>query len=110
MERKFLHIGFVFSGPPRVKDLEPVFNAAGDDWVRYSNSNWIVWTERSAADWYMIVRPFISTTEQVLIVGLDMNERNGWLTMAIWDWIDLRRGKSRDFLDEILGLAPPKVP
>lgn len=110
MARKFLHIGFVFTGPPRVKDLEPVFDASGDDWMRYSASNWIVWTERSAAQWYSIISPHIALSEQVLIIGVDMNERYGWLTRSLWDWMDVRRGTSRVLLGEILAQLPSPPP
>lgn len=111
MAYKFLHIGFAFSGPPRVVDLEPIFNGSDDDWIRYSATSWIVWTQRSANDWYLVVQPHIGPQEQVLVVGLDMNERSGWLTKSIWDWIDIRRGiHNRSFLDAIMALSPPKLP
>ena len=107
MAYKFLHIGFVFMGPPRIADMEPLFKATGDGWMRYSPSNWIVWTERSAAEWYSIVSPHIAPNEQVLIVGVDMNERHGWLTQTLWDWIDARRGTNREILDALLAQLPP---
>jgi hypothetical protein len=107
MARKFLHIGFTFAGPPRMKDLEPVFTASGDDWIRYSAASWIVWTEKSATDWYMIVKPHIAPFEYILITGMDMNERMGWQPQSVWDWIDARRGVTRNYLAEILRQLPP---
>lgn len=109
MTRRFLHIGFIFSGPPRIKDLEPVFDASNDDWMRYAGTNWVVWTERPASEWYALVRSYIAPNEQVLIVGLNMEDRSGWLPSWMWDWMDSRRGIDRNFLAAILPqLKPPK--
>ncbi len=79
-----------------MKDLEPVFYASGDDWVRYSAGSWIVWTEKTAAEWYLIVKPHIAVYEYVLIAELNMNERFGWQPKYIWDWIDSKRGIQHD--------------
>jgi hypothetical protein len=106
MPHKFLHIGFTFAGPPRMKDLEPAFAASGDDWIRYSAASWIVWTEKSAADWYIIVKPYIAAYEYILIVGLDMADRFGWQPKYIWDWIDSKRGLPRNYLLEALQNMP----
>ena len=106
MAYRFLHIGFTFNGPPRMRDLEPIFSSSGDQWLRYSAGSWIVWTEKSVSDWYAIVKPHIATSEFVLIVGLDMTERNGWQPQYIWDWIDSKRGIPRNYIAELLALQP----
>lgn len=45
-EGRYLHFGFKFKGPPKIKELEPLFNLASD-WLRYAPNCWIVWTKNS---------------------------------------------------------------
>ena len=104
MPHRFLHIAFNWRVSGKVVELEPTFSHFADDRVRYAPNCWIVWTSRPVSDFYYALRPQIADQDAMLIVGLDMNERNGWLPKPIWDWIDRKRFQT---LPPPAPLAPP---
>ena len=85
---RFMHVGFTFPGVPKVRDLEPVFLAMGDDWIRYSLTSWIMWTEKPAAEIYIKLRSHIDSNDQVLITKLDLTDSCGSVSLWIWTWIN----------------------
>ena len=89
---RFLHISFTFNERlPKVQELEPMFNAIAPDWLRYSPNCWIVWTARPASDFLYALKPFIGQSDSMLIVKLDMADRNGWQPQWVWEWMDRKR-------------------
>ena len=90
---RFLHVGFVGLGLPKAKELEAVFNTWALDWVRYSTSNWILWTNDTPNQFYNRIAPHLTVQEQVLVSELDRNigTSQGWLSKFIWDWINKTR-------------------
>lgn len=84
---RFIHIGFAFPGAAKTKVLEPVVSQAGD-WIRYSASAWIVWTDKNPDQIYNLLAPHLTTHEQVLIAYLDLpSGYQGWMPKWVWDWI-----------------------
>ncbi|MCP1766316.1 hypothetical protein [Bradyrhizobium japonicum] len=99
MNERFLHISFTFNeGMPKVQGLEPVFNYLAPDWLRYSPNCWLVWTARPASDFYFGVKPLIGNSDSMLIVKVDMSDRNGIQPQWVWEWMDKKR---------VLGPPPP---
>ena len=99
---KFFHIGFTFrDGPPKVVEMEPIFNRLADDWLRYAANNWIVWTPRPASDYFYALKPILGINDSMLIAKLDLSERNGWLPQWMGEWMDKKRQ---------LGPPPPPAP
>src|SRR5216684_7282405 len=97
---RFLQITFMFSdGPPKTTELEPIFNFISEDWCRFSPTAWLVWTARPASDFFYALKPSLGPRDSMLIIGVDMNDRNGWMPQWIWEWMDRRRQ-----------LAPPPPP
>jgi hypothetical protein len=90
MANKFIHIGFNFVGPPDHDAIQKVLDKALD-WVRYSDNCYIVWTSTEGSTWYRRFKRLLKPDEHVLIVGIDINDRYGWLPTWIWDWIDKDR-------------------
>jgi hypothetical protein len=76
-------------------------SAIAPDWLRYSFNCWIVWTSRPASDFLYTLKPIIGQSDSVLIVKLDMSERNGWEPLWVWEWMDKKRQ---------LGPPPPPAP
>lgn len=108
---RFLHIGIVYYYEfSNYKDLEIVFNFSGDDWVRYSGTNWIVWTDKSVQYWNDTVRTRLPPNSQLLIVKLDTSERHGLLPKWIWEWLD--RPRTGTAVPNALAslLSPPAPP
>jgi hypothetical protein len=85
---RFVHVGFAFPGAIKMRDLEPAFYAMGDDWIRYSITSWIVWTDKPAATIFVMLRPYLDAGDQVLIAPIDVKEAFGSLSPWIWNWIN----------------------
>jgi hypothetical protein len=87
MPKQLLHITFRFSDlDPKITELKPVFDRA-TDWFRYAPNCWIVWTGRSAERWYELLKPHITDDDSMFIVRIDPSESQGWLSKAVWDWL-----------------------
>jgi hypothetical protein len=102
MAYRFLHVGGVFASFPKTSLVDAALNGTGDEWIRYSNSNWIVWTARSAADLFAMLKPAFGLDDQVLIVEPNAKERNGWLSHWIWQWIDGKLKGQEQSLGDLL--------
>ena len=81
----FLHVGFAFPGVPRMRDLEPAFYATGDDWIRYSATSWIIWTEKPTHVLLLMLRTYLDPNDQVLIVPIHAGNAAGFLAPWIWE-------------------------
>jgi len=90
MANQFLHIGFNFVNPPDRKALDDAFDK-GLDWVRYADSCYIVWTSSDVEKWYKRLKPFLKLGEHLFIVGIDIENRQGWLPKWVWEWINKER-------------------
>jgi len=88
--KQYLHIGFCWSAPPDLKALEEKFNKS-IDWVRYSKECWIVWTSSDPNTWYNRLKPLLKENDDIFIVKIDINVRQGWLPTWIWDWVKEKR-------------------
>jgi hypothetical protein len=83
---RFLHIGFAFPGPPKMRDLEPVLSTLGD-WVRYSATSWILWTDKPTTELFLRIKPHLDAADQFLIAKIDPDDSIGWLSPWIWTWM-----------------------
>jgi len=110
---RLMHISFHFPGVPKVRDLEPVISAIGDDWIRYSVTSWILWTDKPAIEIYNRIRPHLDKDDQVLIIKMEMGEGFGWLSPWIWTWINSKvpgMVTTGEDLDKLLLAPPPPTP
>ena len=85
---RFVHVGFSFPGPPKMRDLEPVFTQLSQDWLRYSSTNWILWTDKSLEEIMAGVNPHLDDPDQVFMVPFDLSTQVlGIISPWIWDWM-----------------------
>lgn len=102
----FYHIGISFPLGTRTNAIDYVLNnIINDDWVRYSANTWIVWSQKSAHDIYLMLSPHLNQTEQVLVFPIDANNRYGFASQWIWQWIDSKRTSPHKSLGDILADA-----
>lgn len=91
---RFLIVAFAWSGPPKVKELEPLFNTALD-WMRVANNVWILWTNSDPTIWATHIKKHLVNEESVFIGELDLttalDNYSGWEKKWVWDWIDQHR-------------------
>jgi hypothetical protein len=93
MAKRYLQITFGWTGTPKTKELEPVFNKAVD-WMRLTNSSWIVWTSSTPRRWHERIKPFLRTTDSVFIVEINPSERFGQLPKWQWEWFQKTRSSA----------------
>jgi hypothetical protein len=100
----------MFPANPKTLGVDSALNATGDEWIRYSFSNWIVWTEKPASEISRAVRGGLGSDDQVIVAELNLNERDGWAAKWIWEWLDSRKpGVRNSSLAEILSQSGPHV-
>ena len=92
MAGKYLHIGFNWVGPPKIKDLEPVIGLYSVDWMRYGVSGWIIYTIYEIPNLVAGLRPYLGPNDQMIIFEVARpGEGNGWMPKWIWDWMNKTR-------------------
>lgn len=67
----------------------------------------MVWTDKSADHVFSHIRYVLVGNEQVLIVGLNMADRSGWLPPVFWEWLDLKLRGAGKPLRELMPPPPP---
>jgi hypothetical protein len=91
--KRYIHITFHF--PPSLTSLEaqhriqPVINTA-DDWLKYADNCWIVWSSLTPKDWYgkfALVPELKDCSILIFYVDLSPDKRFGQLPQWVWDWI-----------------------
>jgi hypothetical protein len=87
MTRKFLHIGFNFDERPApAKRIQKVLDKALD-WILYAPNCYIVYTSRDSQHWYRRLRDVLDEDDNIFVVELNIENRQGWLPKSVWEWI-----------------------
>lgn len=92
MSERFVHVGFMFPGVPKIRDLEPSFYRIGD-WVRYSQTCWIVWTGLETYEILRILLGAIDAQDNVFVATISATDFMGKFPPWIWDWIRTKRAE-----------------
>jgi hypothetical protein len=89
---RFVHIGFGFTGQPPVDELKKVFDKALD-WMRYSDSNWILYTTTDINVWRDRIRQLngISTSDSVFLCEFELGSKTGYMHDWVWTWLSKPR-------------------
>jgi hypothetical protein len=98
---RFVHVGFTFPGVPKMRDLELAFTVIGD-WIRYSALSWIVWTDMPTGQIFARLRPYIDSSDNVLIAPLDLTDTAGVQPPWVWEWMNSKR--------KMIAVAPSHSP
>jgi hypothetical protein len=87
---KFIHIGFIFTGPPPIEALEKVFQGALD-WLRYEPHCWIIYTTTDIDTWRNRIHNTagIQTLDSFFMCEFERN--SVYMHQWVWDWV----GKDR---------------
>jgi hypothetical protein len=90
----FLHLGILPEGSkaPDTDAVEAVLDKA-KDWYRYAPNCWIIYTKLTADTWTDRLRkiPGMESHAQFIIAELNLDNRSGWASQDVWDWL----GKTR---------------
>jgi hypothetical protein len=77
----------MFPGVPKMRDLEPVFNATGDDWIRISATNWLIWTDKPTGQLLGQLLPYLDQQDNVLVAAVSENDFFGRQPTWVWEWL-----------------------
>jgi hypothetical protein len=91
----FLHLG-IRSGGSRAPDTDAIEKLLDKaiDWYRYAPNCWIIYTKLDASNWTERLKniPGMENHAEFLLAELNLNNRSGWASQDLWDWLDKRRG------------------
>jgi hypothetical protein len=112
MTYRLAHIGFMFPGVPKVRDLEPVFDRiAPNNWIRYSMTSWLVWTDKSNAEILVHILAAIDPADNVFVSGVEGTDFIGRQPNWVWTWLaeKMPGGVATSITrpDVFAGLSPP---
>jgi hypothetical protein len=106
---QYLHIGFIWRGPAKLKELTPIFDLA-EDWIMYGGNNWIVYTSRSFLEWNGWIRAVLGPEDSVLILELtDPLIAVGLMPQWVWDWLNKERTIPESTALGLKPLLPPTL-
>jgi hypothetical protein len=91
---------------PKTSAIDLVLNFIGDEWIRYSLNNWIIWTEKPASEIDSLVRRQLAADDQILIFALNTDDRAGFAAPWVWEWLEARKKARAQTLSDILMQTP----
>jgi hypothetical protein len=83
---KYLHIGFSGGTQPTQDAMDSLLRQSSD-WLRYSPSAWIVYTNQSQ-NWWTDQLRLIKAESKFLIFEISPATKWGWADKWIWEWLD----------------------
>jgi hypothetical protein len=72
-------------------DLIKAIKALGTSWAHPCDSYWLVETSMGSKAIFERLRHHIDTNDSILISRFDENDRAGWISKEIWDWLAKRK-------------------
>ena len=84
--KKSLHIFIDPSSDADNDEVTKKMNLALD-WYRYSENCWIVKTTSSISKWRKRLEPLVGSTGSLLILEIDPESSQGWISESFWTWM-----------------------
>jgi hypothetical protein len=94
--RRYLHVSLSSSENLKIvanNHVQQVIEKA-DDWLRYADNCWIVWTSDTAEQFYQklaAIDLLKGASILILEVNLSRSNRSGQLPDWVWDWLSKER-------------------
>ena len=91
MTARFLHVTFNFKGRSSpTESIESTLDKALD-WIRYAPNCYILYTTTDLPTWYSRLRKALREDDNIFVVELNIENRQGWLPKSVWEWIRKER-------------------
>jgi hypothetical protein len=58
------------------------------NWYHFLDSCWLLSTNETPSQWFEKVRSKIDQNDNIFIVDISRQPRQGWLNKDVWDWIN----------------------
>jgi hypothetical protein len=89
---KFYAVLFNFQGRAvPTEQIEQVLTAQTSDWMRFTAGQYVVQYDASPRTLYDALKPVTQTGENVLIFEAELNNRSGWASNVVVDWLNKHR-------------------
>lgn len=89
MAHRYVHIAINFGlGFPQTNALEPWVRMFADDWMRFTPTNWVVWTTKSNADIAATLRGALTLNDQFVLFEIHPMNRDGMHYEWVWAWLN----------------------
>lgn len=90
---RFFNLGVAFArGVPRTAEIESsALDWIAPDWLRYTPTNWLLYSEKNAQQLSDLLHPYFPT-DHFLVLPVDVSLGvQGWMSQFVWDWINRPR-------------------
>lgn len=90
MNYRFYIISYDLKTPGR--DYSALYAAIKNnrDWQHPLESTWLVYTREDATDIYDALKPTMDNNDLIFISELRIENRQGWMSKACWEWINAK--------------------
>ncbi|NQU85155.1 MAG: hypothetical protein HQ541_05280 [Mariniphaga sp.] len=89
-EAKFYHIHIIPNEGVTKKDIQKKIELSLD-WFKYGKSVWIIYSNSDVKKLWVRYKPLITPGGNLFICELNVNNRNGWMNKAFWNWLQKPR-------------------
>lgn len=88
---RYLHLG-VAASEWHFKEVMEIIPMIASDWIFYSGSTWVLWTEHEAAFINGALRAKLGEKAMFLLLEIDLTKPVfGFMPGPIWDWLNTPR-------------------
>ena len=87
--KQYLHIGINWGSYVRNEEIHNLITAEGavEDWFRYGNNCWIIYTAYTQTQWAEHLTPHIGVGASLIIYEVaNLPQTNGLLPPGSWEW------------------------
>jgi len=77
------------SGIPKVEDVDRVLSiSVGDEWIRFSPTQWFVWTSKTTENLTQLLRGAVLPHNQCVVCALSLEAADGAAPEWVWKWLN----------------------
>ena len=63
------------------------------DWFRVTPNMWYICTSQDANEWFSRLQKYAKPEGYLLVIKLDIDDRQGWMSRSFWDWLKKNRAR-----------------
>lgn len=91
---RFLHIFITPKSGVTPETIRERMNKAVD-WYRYNPGTYVVLTTSDVDRWYSRLEEFVKPEGELLILELNVESAQGWMSKEFWSWVEEAKAKAK---------------
>jgi hypothetical protein len=111
---RYVHVSIAYAAIPfDVRRLELPVNSLASDWVRYTPTCWILWTDRPLSVVSQTLKAYLGPSDNIMALSINPHDTPaGHMPQWVWDWYNRYRDPVTGQVNwpppqPVGGLAPP---